>query len=74
MPLTAQDFKIEKCACPMCGRPAAVYSRDGHKYLRCMWVDCKLNANMDPVSADRFFAFVEKMERMEKTAKKEVAR
>ena len=43
MALTAKDFVIEKCSCPMCGRPAAVYSRDGHKYLRCMWVDCRLS-------------------------------
>ena len=46
----------------MCVRPAAVYSRDGHNYLRCMWKDCKLNANMVPISAERFFAFVEEME------------
>ena len=72
MPLTAKDFKIEKCSCPVCGRPASVYSRDGHNYLRCMWEDCRLNANMVPVSAERFFAFVEKMERIEKTANKEV--
>ncbi len=36
-----------------------------------MWVDCKLNANMVPISAERFFSFVEKMESMEKAAKKE---
>ena len=46
----------------MCGRPASVYSRDGHNYLRCMWEDRKLNANMVPISAERFFEFVEKME------------
>lgn len=74
MPLTAKDFAIEKCACPMCGRPASVYSRGGHNYLRCMWEDCKTNEGMLPVSADRFYEFVEKMEIMEKTAKKEVAR
>ena len=62
MALTAKDFVIEKCSCPMCGRPVEVYSRDGHKYLRCMWVDCRLNANMVPISAERFFEFVEKME------------
>ena len=55
----------------MCGRPASVYSRDGHNYLRCMWVDCNLNANMVPISAERFFAVVERMESKNKTAKKE---
>ena len=25
MPLTAKDFAIEKCTCPVCGRPASVY-------------------------------------------------
>ena len=74
MALTAKDFVIEKCSCPMCGRPATVYSRDGHKYLRCMWVDCRLNANMVPIRAERFFAFVEKMERMERAESKEVTR
>ena len=71
MPLTANDFKIERCTCPVCGRHASVYSRDGHNYLRCMWEDCKLNANMVPISAERFFEFVEKIESMEKTANKE---
>ena len=71
MPLTAKDFAIEKCTCPVCGRPAAVYICAGHDSLRCMWVDCKLNANMVPISAERFFSFVEKMESMEKAAKKE---
>lgn len=36
-----------------------------------MWEDCKLNANMVPISAERFFAFVEEIERKEKAAKKE---
>ena len=70
--MTAKDFKIEKCTCPVCGRPASVYSRDGHNYLRCMWEDCRLNKNMVQISAERLFAFVEKMERIEKTANKEV--
>lgn len=60
--LTAKDFEVVGIICPVCGRPASVYSRGGHKYLRCMWVDCRLNANMVPISAERFFAFVEEME------------
>ena len=36
-----------------------------------MWDDCRLNKNMVPISAERFFEFIEKMESKEKTAKKE---
>lgn len=65
MALTSKDFRITKCTCPVCGRPASIYSRGGHDYLRCMWDDCKLNKDMAPVSAERFFALVEKLEQEE---------
>ena len=44
--LTANDFHIVGIICPVCQRPARVYSRKGHNYLRCTWDDCRLNKNM----------------------------
>ena len=71
MALTAKDFVIEKCTCPVCGRPASVYSRGGHNYLRCMLEDCKTNEGMLPVSAERFFVIVERFEQEDFSQSKE---
>lgn len=61
--LTANDFHIVGIICPVCQRPARVYSRKGHNYLRCTWDDCRLNKNMLVPSIESFYRIIEKSEK-----------
>lgn len=61
--LTSKDFEVVGIICPSCQRPARVYSRKGHNYLRCTFEDCPLNNNMVVPSMDSFYAHIEKFEK-----------
>ena len=60
--LTANDFHIVGIICPVCQRPARVYSRKGHNYLRCTFEDCRLNKNMVVPDMESFYRRIEKIE------------
>ena len=61
--LTAKDFDVVGITCHVCQRPAKVYSRKGHNYLRCTWDDCRLNRNMLVPSMESFYGSIEKFEK-----------
>ena len=63
--LTAKDSAVVEVTCPVCQRPAKVYSRNGHDYLRCTWEDCRLNRNMVVPSAEAFYSKIEQFEKEE---------
>lgn len=63
--LTAKDFDIACIICPVCQRPAKVYSRNGHNYLRCTFEDCRLNKNMVVPDMESFYRLIEKFEEEE---------
>lgn len=60
--LTAKDFNIVGIICPVCQRPARVYSRKGHNYLRCTFEDCRLNKNMAVPDMESFYSRIEMLE------------
>jgi len=55
-------FKINKCFCPGCGRPASVYHCKHGAYLRCTFADCPTNYSGNVTPIDTFKRLIENAE------------